>query len=289
MILVTGAAGKTGRVVIQELVAKGARVRALVHHREYIERVEEIGAIEVIHGDLCDQRTVDKAVEGIRAIYHIPPNVHPDEVAIGKTVISAAQSAEVEHFVYHSVVHPHIEAMPHHWQKMRVEEHLFSCGLAFTILQPAAYMQNILAQWDTLIGDGCYRVPYPLETQLSLVDLKDVAEVARLVLTEDGHAGATYELIGTKPMSQVEVAQTLSDGLGRDVTAERTPIEVWERGARDAGLGTYAIETLTQMFLYYEHHDFVGSPQILSRLLGRPPTTLAEVIERERRQREKDN
>jgi len=289
MILVTGAAGKTGLYVIQELVEKGARIRALVHHREYIEQVEEIGAIEVLHGDLCDQRTVDQAVEGIRAVYHIPPNVHPDEVAIGQTVISAAQSAEIEHFVYHSVVHPHIESMPHHWQKMRVEEQLFSCGLAFTILQPAAYMQNILAQWDTLIGDGSYRVPYPIETQLSLVDLKDVAEAARLVLTEDGHAGATYELTGTTPMSQIEVAQTLSDGLGREVTAERTPIEVWERGARAAGLGTYAIETLTQMFFYYEHHDFVGSPQILSWLLGRPPTTLAEVIEYEHRRREKDN
>ena len=289
MILVTGAAGKTGRYVIRELVEKGARIRALVHHKEYIERVEEIGAVEVVHGDLRDRRTMDQAVEGIRAIYHIPPNVHPDEVAIGKTVISASQSAEIEHFVYHSVVHPHIEAMPHHWQKMRVEEQLFSCGLAFTILQPAAYMQNILAQWDTLIGDGCYRAPYPLETQLSLVDLKDVAEVARLVLTEDGHSGATYELIGTKPMSQVEVAQILSDGLGREVTAERTPIEVWEQGALDVGLGKYAIETLMQMFLYYEHHDFVGSPQILSRLLGRPPTTLAEVIEREYLRRENEN
>ena len=289
MILVTGAAGKTGRYVIQELVEKGARIRALVHHREYIERVEEIGAFEVIHGDLSDQRTVDQAVEGVRAIYHIPPNVHPDEVAIGQTVICAAQSAEVEHFVYHSVLHPHIESMPHHWQKMRVEEQLLTCGLAFTILQPAAYMQNILAQWDTLIGEGSYRVPYPLESRSSLVDLKDVAEAARLVLTEDGHEGATYEVTGTTPMSQIEVAQTLSDILGREVTAESTPIDVWKRGALDAGLGAYAIETLMQMFLYYGHHDFVGSPQILSWLLKRQPTTLAEAIERERRGRENDN
>ena len=289
MILVTGAAGKTGRYVIQELAGRGARVRALVHHREHIQRVEELGAIEVIQGDMGGRRTMDQAVEGIRAVYHIPPNVHPDEVAIGQTVISAAQSAEIERFVYHSVAHPHIEAMPHHWQKMRVEEQLFSCGLAFTILQPIAYMQNILAQWDTLIGEGSYRVPYPLETRLSLVDLKDVAEVARMVLTEDGYAGATYELTGTTPLSQSDVAQKLSDGLGREVTAERTPIEVWERGARDAGLGKYAIETLRQMFLYYEHHDFVGSPQILGWLLKRPPTTLAEVVERERLKRENEN
>ena len=289
MILVTGAAGKTGWYVIQELVENGARIRALVHHKEHILRVKEIGASEVIHGDVRDRQTMDRAIDGMRAVYHIPPNVHPDEVAIGQTVISAAQSAAIEHFVYHSVLHPQIEAMPHHWQKMRVEEKLLSSGLDFTILQPAAYMQNILAQWDALIGDGSYRVPYPIETRLSLVDLKDVAEVARIVLSEDGHAGATYELAGTAPMSQIDIVQRLSDGLGRDVTAERMPIEVWERGARDAGLGTYAIETLIQMFLYYEHHDFVGSPQILSRLLGRPPTTVAEAIERERRGREKDN
>jgi uncharacterized protein YbjT (DUF2867 family) len=288
MILVTGAAGKTGRYVIRELAGAGARVRALVHHRKYIQQVEKIGAIEVLHGDMGDRQTMDQAVKGVRAVYHIPPNVHPDEVAIGQAVISAAQSAEIERFVYHSVAHPHIEAMPHHWQKMRVEEQLFSCGLTFTILQPAAYMQNILAQWDTLIGEGRYRVPYPLETQLSLVDLKNVAETARLILTEDGHAGATYELTGTKPMSQVEVAQILSDGLDREVIAERTPIDVWEQGAREAGLGTYAIETLTQMFLYYGHHDFVGSSQILSWLLERSPTTLAQVIERERQRRENE-
>ena len=289
MILVTGAAGKTGRHVIQDLVGAGARVRALVHSRDHIQRVEEIGAIEILHGDMADRGTMDQAVLGIQAVYHIPPNVHPDEVAIGQTVISAAQSAEVDHFVYHSVLHPHIEAMPHHWQKMRVEEQLLTCGLAFTILQPAAYMQNILAQWDTMVGEGSYRVPYPLETRSSLVDLKDVAEAARLVLTEDGHEGATYELTGTTPMSQIEVAQTLSDVLGREVSAESTPIDDWKRGALDAGLGTYAIATLTQMFQYYGHHDFVGSMQILSWLLERPPTTLAEAIERERQRRENGN
>lgn len=289
MILVTGAAGKTGRYVIRELSDHGARVRALVRRREQIQLVEECGAVEVLHGDLLERGTMDQAVLGVRAVFHIPPNVHPDEVAIGQMVIAAAQCADVEHVVYHSVLHPHVEAMPHHWQKMRVEEQLFASGLAFTILQPAAYMQNILAQWDTLIRDGSFRVPYPIETRLSLVDLKDVAEVARLVISEDGHAGAMYELVGTTPMSQIEVAQTLSDVLEREVIAESTSVDDWQQGAREAGLGSYAIETLTQMFLYYGQHDFVGSPQILSRLLERRPTTLVEVIARERMRRAKEN
>ena len=285
MILVTGAAGKTGRQVIRELAEGGARIRALVHRKEQISQVEEIGAVEVVHGDMGDQQTMNQAFRSVQSVYHIPPNVHPGEAAIGQAAISAAQSAGVERFVYHSVLHPHVESMPHHWQKMRVEEQLFSCGLEFTILQPAAYMQNILAQWDTLLRECSYRVPYPAETRLSLVDLNDVAEVARLVLIEDGHAGATYELTGTTPLSQIEVAQILSDVLCREVGTERMPVDVWERSARDAGLGSYAIETLKKMFLYYEHHDFIGSPQILSRLLERSPTTLAQVVERERRTR----
>ena len=57
-----------------------------------------------------------------------------------------------------------------------------------------------------MIGDGRYRVPYPVDTKLSLVDLDDVAEAAALVLTEAGHSGASYELVGTTPMSQIEIA-----------------------------------------------------------------------------------
>ena len=289
MILITGAAGKTGRCVIRELAASGVRVRALVHHEAQRQSVEGIGVAEVLAGDLTDRRIMEKAVLGVRAVYHIPPNVHPDEVTIGKTVIAAAQAAGVEHFVYHSVLHPQIEAMPHHWLKMRVEEHLFSCGLPFTILQPTAYMQNLLAQWDTWVEEGWFRVPYPVETRLSLVDLNDVAEVARRVITEEGHAGATYELVGTLPMSQIEVAGILSAVLERRVNAETTPLDVWKRGAQEAGLGSYAIDTLMKMFDYYDQNDFVGSPQILSRLLERPPTDLLEVIARERRKRENVN
>ena len=61
------------------------------------------------------------------------------------TLAEAARRAGIRHLVYHSVLHPQVEAMPHHWQKMRVEEQLFAAGLPYTILQPAAYMQNVLA------------------------------------------------------------------------------------------------------------------------------------------------
>ena len=89
--------------------------------------------------------------------------------------------------VIRSVFHPQVEAMPHHWRKMRVEEKLLASGLPFTILQPAAYMQNILAYWDDIAHRGRYALPYAPDSRLSSVDLEDVAQAAALVLTESGH------------------------------------------------------------------------------------------------------
>jgi uncharacterized protein YbjT (DUF2867 family) len=286
MILVTGAAGKTGRAVIQSLVAKGEAVRALAHRPAQVRLVEEIGAREVVVGDMRLQATMDRAAQGVRAVYHICPNVSPDEVAIGQVAITAARSAGVEHFVYHSVLHPQVEAMPHHWQKLRVEEQLFESGLFYTILQPAAYMQNVLAHWDQVMEQGVYPVPYAVETRLGMVDLEDVAEAAAVVLTEPGHAGAICELAGAEVLSQVEVAVILSQQLGHPVRAEAVPLETWERRARESGLGDYQVETLVKMFRYYERHGFWGNPRILGWLLGRPPTTFAAFVERSRYSRD---
>jgi uncharacterized protein YbjT (DUF2867 family) len=280
MILVTGAAGKTGRAVIRALTAKGEAVRALVHRPEQIRSVEALGAQQVVVGDMRVQATMDQAAQGAQAVYHICPNVSPDEVTIGQVALVAAHFAGVEHFVYHSVLHPQVEAMPHHWQKLRVEELQFESGLSYTILQPAAYMQNVLAHWDQIIGQGVYPVPYALETRLGMVDLEDMAEAAAVVLTEPGHTGAVYELAGAEVLSQAEVATILGQQLGRPVRAEVVPLETWERRAREAGLGDYQIETLVRMFRYYERCGFWGNPRVLGWLLGRSPTTFAAFIKR---------
>ncbi|MGC9357463.1 MAG: SDR family oxidoreductase [Anaerolineae bacterium] len=280
MILVTGAAGKTGRAVIRALVARGAEVRGLVHRVEQREVVREAGACEAVVGDIRASPDVASAVEGIRAVYHIPPNVSPSEVVIGETVIEAALAAGVEHFVFHSVLHPQVEAMPHHWLKLRVEEILFTSGLPYTILQPTAYMQNILGQWQSIMEEGRYVLPYAVETRLSLIDLQDVAEIAALVLTESDHLWATYELVGTEPLSQLEVAALLSEALGCPVRAETQSRKLWESQARTSGLGEYQVETLLKMFRYYERFGFTGNPYVAGSLLGRSPATLQDFAQR---------
>jgi uncharacterized protein YbjT (DUF2867 family) len=279
MVLVTGAAGKTGLAVINALKAHNKGVRALIHRKAQVNRVTAAGASEVVIGDMRDQALMHEAMSGMRKVYHICPNVNPDELTIGKLAIEAARENRLSHFVYHSVLHPQVEMMPHHWLKMRVEEAIFESGLSFTILQPAAYMQNILAGWDAIVSSGIYAFPYREATRLTLVDLMDVAQVALNVLTTPGHAGAIYELCGPDALNQIEIAAIIGDRLGIQVNTQQIDRLDWERQAKDRGLGTYHIESLLKMFDYYERFGFVGSSNVIDWLLGRRSMSFSAFID----------
>lgn len=276
MILVTGAAGKTGLAVIKALSARGLPVRGLVKEPRLEVRVRDAGAQSAVDGDMEEAAVWARALRGIGAVYHIAPNMHPRETQMGRLALRAASSAGVQHFVFHSVLHPQTESMPHHWQKLRVEEMLLQSGLPFTIMQPAAYMQNILSSWRSITEEGVYRVPYPASTQLSLVHLEDVAEAAAIVLTETGHNGATYELAGTRPLVQTEVAAILSGALSRDVRAEKWDLGEWRSEAQRQGVSGYALQSLLAMFRDYAKHGFAGNPNVLRWLLGRRPRSLED-------------
>jgi uncharacterized protein YbjT (DUF2867 family) len=280
MILVTGAGGKTGKAVIKALVARGAPVRAFVRSSAHEGPLRTIGVREIVAGAMDDADTLSRAVRGADAIYHICPNVSPHEIAFARALISAARNSDVSRLVYHSVLHPQIEAMPHHWSKLRVEEMLLGSGLDITILQPTAYMQNSLAEWDRMLSDGIYRVPYPIGTRLSLVDLEDVAEAAARVLTDVGHSGASYELAGTLPLSQIEIAEAFGRALNKTIRAEAEAIESWNQRVRDAGMNDYSRETLVKMFRAYARDGLKGNPNVLGWLLARPPTSLAAFASR---------
>lgn len=280
MILVTGAAGKTGQAIIKALAAERRPIRALVRRYEQAQVCKSLGAEEAIVGDMRDATTLKRATQGIRAVYHICPNVSPDEIQIGRIAIAAAREAGVERFVFHSVMHPQTEMMTHHWNKLRVEEALLESGLAYTILQPASYMQNVLGGWKTIVERGVYTVPYALDARMSMVDLEDIAQAATVVLTEPGHLGATYELAGPEVLTQTQVAEILSNQLKRTVRAEQITIETWTRQAQASGMGEYQIETLVKMFRYYDRNGFWGNPHTLTGLLGRGPTKFETFIKR---------
>ena len=276
MILVTGAAGKTGQAVVRALLANGRTVRTLVRNETQRELISSLYDTDIVTGDMRVESVISSLFEDIRAVYHICPNMHPDELSIGLAMISAAKTADVTQFVFHSVLHPQVEAMPHHWQKMRVEEALFTSGIPFTILQPAAYMQNILVEWKNIQQEGIIRVPYSPESKGSPVDLNDVADVASLVLSDRDHIGAIYELCGPDILTYQEQTTILSGYINRPIRVEQISLDEWKALAYGAGLRTYSVESLLKMFLYYDLYGFWGSSHVLSTLLQRPPTSFIE-------------
>jgi uncharacterized protein YbjT (DUF2867 family) len=266
--------------VLAALKQRGAKTRAFVKDDDQISIVRQAGAAEVVVGDLLDADVWRLATTAVTAIYHIGPNMHPQEVRIGQLMIAAARSSGNCRVVYHSVLHPHIREMPHHWSKMKLENILFDSGLTYTIVQPTAYMQNLLAYLHAVRDEGILPVPYPAETCLSLVDLQDVATVAAKLLTESGHNFATYELAGTEPLSQTAVADTFSQILQRPVEVRPTPLNKWEAQARTNGTAKDILKMAASMFAYYAQSGLAGNPQVLRFLLGHEPTSLTAFIER---------
>ena len=277
MIFITCAGGKTGRSLVKAL-SKVESICAFVHHEEHISVLKSLGAEKVIVGDIGDAAVIRSGMQEVRAVYHICPNMSPDETVIGNLVIRAARESGVEHFVYHSVLHPQVEKMTHHWQKMRVEEMIFESGLPFTILQPAPYMQNLLAGWKSIVDHGVLRIPYSAQSKFSFVDLEDIAEAAKVILTQANHKNAIYELVGTLPTSHVEVAEIFNHVLKRDVRTEKEEIGDWMLHIK--GPSAYALENLVRMFEYYDQWGLVGNPNVLRWLLKREPTSLESFIER---------
>ncbi|MBL8090286.1 MAG: NmrA family NAD(P)-binding protein [Anaerolineales bacterium] len=277
MILITGASGKTGKAVIKTL-SQVESVCAFVRDKKHVDILKSLGSEKVFIGDLEDKSALLSATKNIRAIYHICPNMNPHEVHIGKIMLDIAKQNGVEHFVYHSVLHPQIEIMNHHWQKMRVEEMIFESGIPFTILQPAPYMQNLLANWKSIVENGILKVPYSIESKFSFIDLENLAEVAKIVLTEPNHKNAIYELSGTMPMSHIEVAEIFSKVLEREVKAEKMEIRDWRLGV--TGSSEYALENLVRMFEYYDKWGLAGNSNVLKWILKRESNSLEGFVDR---------
>ena len=278
MILVTGAAGKTGREVIRRLADADTEVRALVRTPEQVEPLLALGAREAVTGDLLEAADVSAAMEGVRAVYHICPNVHPGELEIGGLAIEAAAAAGVDRFVFHSVLYPDVEAMPHHWLKFRVEQKLRASGLTSTILRPCAYMQNLLPYLPAMRDRGRLAVPFSVLAAFTLVDLRDIASAAAKVLLGAGHEGRTYDLCGPEALSHTRMAGLFESALGRPVEAVAVDSSEWEEEARVSGLSEYAIDALRRMFLWYDRHGFAGGCGDLESLLEKPASPLADFV-----------
>jgi uncharacterized protein YbjT (DUF2867 family) len=219
---------------------------------------------------------------GVDAVYHVGPTIHPREREMGLAVVDAALAAGVGHVVYSAVLHPILTGLLQHALKRDVEERLVSSGLDFTILQPGDFLQSQVR--SSVFERARFSLPYSLDRRQSVVDVSDITDVAAKVLLEGAaHAGATYEL-SSQNVTGHEIAAAIGRVLGREVRATEIPRTAFiERFVRAAGRdGDLAYETavLEHVCDWYGRHDFLGNPNVLTMLLGRPPITLDEHVRR---------
>lgn len=280
-ILITAASSKTGRQALAALVRRGARARVLVRRGEAGEELRAAGAAEVVVGDLFDRDVLGKAMQGARQVLHICPPMHPQEDALAKTAIELCREAAVSRLVLYSVLHPLLLDVPHHRRKLEAERALVESGLPYVVLQPSRYMQHLLPIWKTVKETGVHSMPFDVAQRFSVVDLADLAEVAAKVLTEPGHDNATYPLAGPAALSQTDMAQTLSELLGKPVRAVEKPLEDFRKEATAAGMPAARVDTMCTMLQHYGAHGLTGNPNILTWLLGRPPTTFRAFVQRD--------
>jgi uncharacterized protein YbjT (DUF2867 family) len=274
-VLVIGATGKTGRAVTRALASLEVDVRAAVRSTEAGKRAYAAGARSISVVDLESGGGLDQALVGVDGVYHLAPNVHPDEVGIAERVAAAAERAGLSRFVFHSVLHPDDDSMPHHLRKAEAEKVIRARLPGVTVLCPAAYHQNLV---DAAVA-GQLTVPYSLDAPFTNVDLADVAEVAATVLTRPGHEGLTYDLAGPEVLSVRDLVRVATDVLGRPVQAVRVELAEWAAGP-GAALSSQALDDLLAMFASYDRAGLVGDPSTLRRVLGREPRTWAQVLAR---------
>ena len=233
-IAVVGGHGKTGRALGSALGRRG-------HDAVALGRAEWPALAEAMAG--CD------------VAYLIAPNMHPDEATYVGAAVEAVRAAGIGRVVLHSVAAPYAPAMPHHLGKAAAEDVVRRSGLAWTILQPGAYLQNLDLTRPV-------RIAYRADAPFGFVDLADVAEAAAVVLTGPGHEGATYELASR----QATVGELAAEA---GVPVEVVTPEQW--AATDgAGLDPRARAWLLAMFAYYDAHGLPVGTLPLRALLGRP-------------------
>ncbi len=161
MILITSASGMTGLAAVRALARRGfgPKITGMARSQASIAAILRAGASNFISGDLRDTESISRSMRSIETVFHICPRMQPDEVEIGGAVIAAAEKAGVARFVLHSVISSQIDDIVFHAAKRAVELSLIKSKLAFTILQPNSYMQNLSWSWSDILQHSQFVMP----------------------------------------------------------------------------------------------------------------------------------
>lgn len=216
MILVTGATGQIGRLVVEQLLNMDVPVRAFVRNEDAFKDLHH-ASLEVAVGTFEDEKSLEKAVEGVDRLFLVARD-NPNQVIQHENVIKVAERNGVKHIVKLSALGASIGSpialMRWHAE---TEEQLRNSKMDWTFLRPQLYMQNLLRFGDSVVSMGSFSAPMG-SSEFALVDIRDIAEAAAKVLSDEGgHASKIYTLTGPTAVSYKEIAKHLSTILGQSI------------------------------------------------------------------------
>ncbi|GAA1292694.1 NmrA family NAD(P)-binding protein [Pseudonocardia aurantiaca] len=256
MILVTGATGNIGRLVVDHLLRAGATdVRALTTNPEKAKLPPEV---EVVEGYLGRVETLPAALEGVERMY-----LAPLESTV-REVVALAAKAGVRHIV-------DVAGSKDSWWGS-VEVAVEESGVPWTHLEPGEFMDNYLMWAEQVRTSGTVRDGYP-DAAVAAIDLDDIAAVAAVALLEDGHQGKAYPLTGPESLTRAEMVRLIGEALGREVPY----VELAHADAVEAlrpSMGEFA-ETYVDGMAQLTKHPQQAVPAI-AELTGKPGTTFAQ-------------
>ena len=264
-VLVTGATGRVGRVVVDQLLGAGVPVRALTR------RSAAAGlpaAVEVVAGDLTLPESLDVALQGVEAVFlvwTVAPTTAPAVVARLATQAQRVVLLSSPHQTPHPFFQqPNPMAALH----AEIERLIAATGLAATIIRPGMFAANTLAWWAPSIGAGnVVRWPYAA-AETAPIDVRDVAAVAARALYEDGHAGGDYVLTGPESLSQAEQVRIIGEAIGRRIQFEELSpeefrletAETWPRPVVEMLLAAWGATIGMPAFVTSTVFDVAGAP-----------------------------
>jgi len=271
MILVTGATGTVGSHVVRDLASRGAPTRALVRSPEKAAALEALG-VEVAVADLRD---LGSALDGVERLF-LNSTPAPDEVDLQTGAIDQARAAGVQHVVKLAAIgydqpDPPVRFAVDH---ARIAEHLRASGMAWTILAPNDFFQNLLGQAET-ISQGVLASSFA-DARVSSIDVADIAAVAGRILSEGSHRGASLDLTGPEALNRDEVAAALSDATGHPVEVVRVSDEDVQGALLGAGFPEWNVGGLLELFAVYRAGYGASTTPVVEETLGRPAKRLAD-------------
>ncbi len=273
-ILVIGATGTIGHHVVAALDAREQPIRAFVRSPE---RAAALSAryFTITQGDLTDPASIDVAMEGVEQVFLVT-SPSPAQVLLEGNAIEAAQRAGVRHVVKVSAYGAGASGIHLAEWHGSTEAQLKASGLDYTLLRPHSFMQNLFMHLPTIHDHGAF---YGAQGDAAIpqIDARDIAEVAAVALTEDGHAGKTYTLTGPERITNAEVAALLSEVLEKPVHYVDMPPAAMRQGLIDQGFPEWLAADLSTLAEVYQHADQPVSPEV-ETILGRPGYTMAAFL-----------